>query len=155
MPKIVAGTCSHVRGELQLISTNPSMFHRAIEVLAKRMTSMARIIHLKMLYAKGVAMRLTERRKYDALRSIIELRGGTMSHIRRGRPQGGTWVVRLGQLTAEFDCVTGGFPKMDNLYVPKRDHPTDWRHYSCEPVKDVENKWISLITVESSRRKTY
>jgi hypothetical protein len=74
------------------------------------------------------------RRAYDALRTGIEERGGSMKFYTDEVP--GVWIVKLDGKMRMFESNDNGYPELDRLYVPKRGvtNPQHYSDYSYELV---------------------
>src|SRR5690606_9563338 len=64
----------------------------------------------------GVVM---SKRVYDAVRSLVERRGGSMVYQRKGYRHG-AWVITIGGSTVVIEAAGNrSFPELDRLYVPR------------------------------------
>ena len=70
------------------------------------------------------------RRPYEELRSIVEEEGGQMVHEGGGHGPGGAWVEQLRGMKETFPSNGAGFPRMDELYVPKVAEPVHYLDYT-------------------------
>ena len=86
---------------------------------------------------------------YRELRDIIERRGGTMEHVKRGYRRGGAWEVSLDGKRAVIESVGAkSFRPLDVLYEPRPGcpNPTTWEDFNGPLVPDAEAKLLSLLT---------
>ncbi len=82
---------------------------------------------------------------YQAIRTLIEQRGGTMKYEREGY-EFGAWVIRLGGKTTVIEAPgIGSFPKLDRLYIPRVANPRGYADYTNQLVPNAEEKlWVML-----------
>lgn len=111
--------------------------------------------------APGVSHRESERqpsarrtvqgalRPYEELQAIVEQEGGQMQFERKGRAQGGAWVVTLRGKVTVFQSNGSGFPPMDKLYIPKVPEPSHYTDYTTKLVEGAQEKWIGMLLQES------
>jgi hypothetical protein len=86
------------------------------------------------------------RRAYDALRSGIEQRGGSMIFVRQGYLYG-AWIATLNENMAVFESNGGSYPELDRLYAPKPGikNPQHYSDYSQELVSGAIDKLVAML----------
>ena len=76
-----------------------------------------------------------------------------MRHERKGFKQGGAWVVELDGRRHTFEYRNGGFPEMDQLYLPRVPQPMGWRDYACDLMEGGQAKWLSRLGILATPSK--
>ncbi len=84
-------------------------------------------------------------RAYDALRTGIEQRGGSMKFYDDEVP--GIWIVKLDGKKRVFESNDSGYPELDRLYQPKpgvknRQH---YRDYSQELTSGAIDRLVAML----------
>jgi len=81
---------------------------------------------------------------YVKLREEIKKRGGSMTHHKKGRPQGGSWKIKLHNTERWFDSDGGLYRELDTCYVPKPGvkNPKKWGDYSSKIDQRKVNKFL-------------
>lgn len=72
-----------------------------------------------------------------------------MFHEKAGHRQGGAWVIMLNGVTKVFESNQAGFPRMDELYVPKVPAPKHYRDYATSLLEGAREKWLKSLAAVS------
>jgi hypothetical protein len=85
------------------------------------------------------------KRPYDALRSGIEQRGGSMKFWDDEVP--GVWIVKLDGKKRVFESNENGYPELDRLYVPKPGitKPKSYTDYSQVLIPGAIDKLFAML----------
>lgn len=77
-----------------------------------------------------------------------------MHFERGGHVPGGDWIVTLRGKTTVFQSTGAGFPRLDRLYVPKVEEPSDYRDYSNKLIVGAREQLLSVLASGSGDGKT-
>lgn len=88
------------------------------------------------------------RRAYDAIRTLVEQRGGSMTFEHEGYRHG-AWIIRIGESSATIEAdANRSFQQLDCFYVPRVPNPKQWDDYSNELVPDAVARLLGMLGLD-------